>query len=294
MAEKESKSRWSVGKESIFPLLLGIGAYIGLETLFIFLNLPMQTYFYITFAIFPSIAIPISFGAKYGPIVGFFVGFCGKTLTDIIIYGGIWIWWPLGIGLMGLIPGLRFHKYYKGKYTEGWNLFKISLYALLAAFLGTLVPSVLSIFSDQIGLFFPILFYSIPMFFITAINGAIIAPLITRGLEFLDTKTNATELGKPSSNSLKLNQISMLSISFCYLLSFCFYFLKYILNTGNNYMGCGAGAPFSYEIAGNIGIALDLGIYIFLAFGIVSSIVLFIGWIFAGKKRFQISNWNQR
>ena len=286
VAEMKSKSRWSIRKESIFPLLLGIAAYIGLETLFIILNLPVQTYFYMTFALFPSIAIPISFGAKYGPIIGFLVGFGGKVLTDLVLYGNIWIWWPLGIGLMGLIPGLRFNKYYKGKYTEGRNLFKLSLFALVAAFFGTLIPSMLSIFSDQLGLFFPILFYSIPMFFIAAFNGVIIAPILAYGLEFLDSKTTAVALKpSPARETLHLNQAAILLASFCLILSFGIYILNYILNTGGHFMGCGAGAPFSPEIAGDIGIALEFGIYIFLGIGISLFSVALVWWTYTRKIR---------
>ena len=120
---KEGQSRWRVGKDSLLPLGIGIGAYVGVEVLFVLLGLPSQTFYYLIFALFPAIAIPIVMGAKYGPLVGFMVGFGGKLLADGIIYGGIWIWWPIGFGLMGFIPGLNFHKYYKGKYAEGGNLF---------------------------------------------------------------------------------------------------------------------------------------------------------------------------
>jgi hypothetical protein len=190
---------------------------------------------------------------------------------------------------MGLIPGLRFHKYYPGKYTEGWNLFRLSLYALVATFLGTLVPSILSISSDQLGLFFPILFYSIPMFFMAAFNGVLIAPLITRGLEFLDSKNISIAAGKSTSSALKLDQISILSISSCFLLSFGFFILNYVLNTGNVIMGCGAGAPFSHEIAGDISIALDLGIYIFLGLGLALSIAVLLRGIYAKTKATELS-----
>ena len=289
MAEMKTRSRWKIGKESIFPLLLGLGIYIGLEVLFIILNLPIQTYYYITFALVPAIAVPISFGAKYGPIVGFLVGFGGKFLADLILYGGIWIWWPLGFGLMGLIPGLRFHKYYRGKYTEGWNLFKISLYALVAAFLGTLIPSMLSIFADQLGLFFPILFYSIPLFFIAALNGVLIAPLMARGLEYLDSKMILTEPKETHPrDSLHLNQAGVLLAGFSFFLSLGLYILKYLLNTSGHMMGCGAGAPFGHEIAGDIGIAIELGIYIFLGLGIVVSTGLLISLIIGRKSSVKI------
>ncbi|MFX1298910.1 MAG: ECF transporter S component [Promethearchaeota archaeon] len=276
---KEGRARWKVSKESIVPLILGILAYLGLEVLFYFLNLPTHVYFYITFAIFPAIAIPIVVGAKYGPIVGCLAGFGGKILADAILYRGIWIWWPIGIGLLGFIPGLWYHKYYPGKYSEGRNLFRLSLKALLAACIGTIVPTMSSIFTDQLGIFFPIVLYFIPMFFIIAINGVIIAPIIGWGLEHVERKYSSRETRDISPlSSSNLLQMGAFIAGFCFFVAFGLIILEGIL-WGNGHGGGCASVPFGHEIAGNLRITAELGVYIFIGLGIGISIFLLISWL---------------
>jgi len=46
------------------------------------------------------------FGIAFGPIVGFITGFVGNILADMLSGYGFWIWWDLGNGIIGLIPGL--------------------------------------------------------------------------------------------------------------------------------------------------------------------------------------------
>ncbi len=284
--EVKGKSRWLIRKDCILPLLLGIGAYLGLEVLIVFLNYPSQTYNYIIFAIFPAIAIPMVAGAKYGPIVGFLVGFGGKILADALLYGGIWILWPIGIGLMGFIPGLNYHKYYSGKYTKGSNLFRLSLFALLAAFIGTLIPVMLSIFVDQLGLLFPIIFYFLPLFFIAAFNGAIIAPIIARGVEYIDSKYSSIESSKistPSPSSSNISQLGAFFSGFCFLLAFGLWLLNSYSSSGGH-LGCGVGVPFGNELLGNLQIALDFGMYVLIGLGTTISILLLIRWLITRKK----------
>ncbi len=284
---KEGKSRWRIGKESILPLVIGIGAYIGLEALFALLDYPAHTYYYIVFAIFPAIAVPIALGAKYGPIVGFLTGFGGKILADALLYGGVWIFWPIGIGLMGLIAGLNFHKYYPGKYAKGSNLFRLSLVVLLAAFIGSLIPSLLSIFTDQLGLLFPIIFYSLPLFFIAAFNGVILAPIIVRSIEYVESRHTPPEpTVVPSSAPSNLTQLGTFIAGFCYLVGFGFLFLN-IFSASGMPMGCGAGAPFGHELISDLRLAFDLGAYLFLGFGTCLSVILIITWLYSKKKNKQ-------
>lgn len=54
----------------------------------------------------PAVVIPMFFGAVFGPWVGFFTGFVGNIIIDLISgYGFSWNW-SLGNGLLGLISGL--------------------------------------------------------------------------------------------------------------------------------------------------------------------------------------------
>ena len=54
----------------------------------------------------PAVVIPMFFGIAFGPIVGFITGFVGNILADMLSGYGFWLWWDLGNGVMGLIPGL--------------------------------------------------------------------------------------------------------------------------------------------------------------------------------------------
>jgi len=284
--EKEGKSRWKVGKESIIPLVMGIFAYIGLETLIVILNLPTHTYNYITFAIFPAIAIPIVMGAKYGPILGFLTGFGGKILADGILYGGVWIWWPIAFGLMGLIPGLRYHKYYLGKYSEGWNLFRLSLYALLAAFIGISIASFTSVFVDQAGLLFPIIFYFIPGFFIAAMNGVLFAPLMARGLEYFENKYFQIEKSEsPSPSTTSTSQISIIVAAISLFLSGGLFFINNLVSSGGHMGTCLISVPFGHLIAGDMQIYITLGMYIFLGIGLAILIILLVRTVFLKIKK---------
>lgn len=284
-AKSEGQSRWRLEKESILPLLIAIGAYIGLEALFVLLNLPSQTYFYVIFAIFPAVAIPIVAGAKYGPIVGFLAGFGGKLLADAIIYGGIWIFWPIGFGLMGFIPGLTYHKYYRGKYAEGGNLVRLSLFALLAAFIGTAFPTLMSIFVDKLGIFLPIISSFLPLFIIAAFNGVIIAPIIARSIDFLENKYNPIETSEiPSVKSSNVSQVGLVMASFSFLIAFGLFILS-SSSSGEMGASCAGTVPFGHEVLGNLRIALDLGMYIFLVIGATISMVLLIKWLIMKRQK---------
>jgi energy-coupling factor transport system substrate-specific component len=46
------------------------------------------------------------FGVVFGPIVGFIAGFLGNIISDLIAGYGFWLWWDLGNGIIGLVPGL--------------------------------------------------------------------------------------------------------------------------------------------------------------------------------------------
>ncbi|NVM52275.1 MAG: ECF transporter S component [Candidatus Helarchaeota archaeon] len=286
MEEKlNGKSRWQIGKESLIPLLIGIFAYLGLETLLVILGHPHQMYIVVYVAIFPAIAIPMVMGAKYGPIVGLLTGFGGKLLADLILYGGVWILWPIGFGLMGFITGLTYNNYYLGKYSKGSSLFRLSLLALLAAVVGTLVPTMLSIFTEELGLFLPLVFYFLPLFFTAIFNGMIFTPIIARGAEYIESKYSSAEPGEaaPSSPSIT-NQIGLFMAAFCYLMSFGLLVLNNLSSYGSH-GSCCIGVPFGHEVTGSLLLILELGMYLFLGIGITLSLIVLVRWLNSYKKR---------
>jgi energy-coupling factor transport system substrate-specific component len=126
-------------------------------------------------------------GLIYGPIVGFFSGFLGKLVADLILYQNIWIWWPIGFGLIGLICGMTYKSYEIGKYEDGRKLFKATLISVGAGIVSMIIPSLLSIFYDQLSWYFSI-FYALPMISVVLLNGFTIMPVSTRIIEYYNIK----------------------------------------------------------------------------------------------------------
>ena len=54
----------------------------------------------------PSILILTVFSAFFGPVVGFFAGFIGHILTDLLAGWGLWLNWEISSGIYGFIAGL--------------------------------------------------------------------------------------------------------------------------------------------------------------------------------------------
>jgi energy-coupling factor transport system substrate-specific component len=85
-------------------MAIGAALYgvLGWATSFLRIPGPFNT------SIRPAVAIPMFFGAIFGPWVGFFSGMVGNIIIDLLSgYGFSWNW-SLGNGLLGLIAGLAF------------------------------------------------------------------------------------------------------------------------------------------------------------------------------------------
>ncbi|WP_274364016.1 ECF-type riboflavin transporter substrate-binding protein [Paenibacillus thermotolerans] len=79
---------------------IGIGAALyGVLGMFGFAVGP-NTYFK------PALALLTIFGALFGPVVGFLVGFIGHTITDLIAGYGVWWGWVMSSAITGLFMGL--------------------------------------------------------------------------------------------------------------------------------------------------------------------------------------------
>jgi len=52
-----------------------------------------------------ALIVPVIFGVRFGPIVGFVVGAAGTATSDISTYGFFWNW-AIGIGLTGFFSGV--------------------------------------------------------------------------------------------------------------------------------------------------------------------------------------------
>src|SRR3954454_10586570 len=100
----ERTNAWSIRTREIVYMAIGAALYgvLGWVTAPIRIPGPFKI------SVRPAVAIPMFFGAVFGPWVGFFTGFVGNVIIDLLSgYGFSWNW-SLGNGLLGLISGLAF------------------------------------------------------------------------------------------------------------------------------------------------------------------------------------------
>ncbi len=130
-------SGWAIRTREVVFMAIGAALYgvLGWATSFIRIPGPFNS------AIRPAVAIPMFFGAIFGPWVGFFTGLVGNIIIDLLSgYGFSWNW-SLGNGLLGLISGLAFVS------ARGGNL--PSLRSILTwAAIGTLLAFLFSSVTD--------------------------------------------------------------------------------------------------------------------------------------------------
>jgi energy-coupling factor transport system substrate-specific component len=102
MAGGERTGPWSVGTRQVVYMAIGAALYAVFAWVTSGLRIPGP----FNSSIRPGVAIPLFFGAAFGPVVGFFTGFVGNIIADLLSgYGFSWNW-SLGNGLMGLVAGL--------------------------------------------------------------------------------------------------------------------------------------------------------------------------------------------
>jgi energy-coupling factor transport system substrate-specific component len=98
----KKKSIWSFGTKQVVYAAIGAALYAVVTWAFNIWQIPGAG----NVGIRPAVVIPMFFGIAFGPIVGFITGFVGNILADMLSGYGFWVWWDLGNGIMGLIPGL--------------------------------------------------------------------------------------------------------------------------------------------------------------------------------------------
>ena len=131
-------SAWAVGTREVVFMAIGAALYgvLGWATSFIRIPGPFNT------SIRPAVAIPMFFGAIFGPWVGFFSGFVGNVIIDLLSgYGFSWNW-SLGNGLLGLIAGLAFVRAQRGELPSLRSVLTWSIIGTLVAFLFSSVTDI--------------------------------------------------------------------------------------------------------------------------------------------------------
>src|SRR6476661_3750654 len=99
---RESSKPWAIGTRQVVYMAIGAALYGLFSWATAGLRIPGP----FNSSIRPGVAIPLFFGAAFGPIVGFFSGFVGNIIGDLLSGYGFSFNWSLGNGLMGLIAGL--------------------------------------------------------------------------------------------------------------------------------------------------------------------------------------------
>jgi energy-coupling factor transport system substrate-specific component len=133
--EMFKKEVWKFGTRQVVFAAIGAALYAVLSIATNFLNLPGTG----NVSFRPAVAIPMFFGVAFGPIVGFISGFIGNILSDLY---GFWFWWDLGVGIMGLIPGLIWLT------ITNYRVFKSILKAELLVIIGVIVGMGLAAISE--------------------------------------------------------------------------------------------------------------------------------------------------
>jgi energy-coupling factor transport system substrate-specific component len=98
----ERSNPWVVGTREVVYMAIGSALYGLFSWLTTGLRIPGP----FNSSIRPGVAIPLFFGAAFGPVVGFFTGFVGNIIGDLLSGYGFSLNWSLGNGLMGLVAGL--------------------------------------------------------------------------------------------------------------------------------------------------------------------------------------------
>lgn len=102
VTKQEKKPLWRFGTKEVVYAAIGAALYAVVTWAFNIWQIPGAG----NVGIRPAVVIPMFFGIAFGPIVGFITGFVGNILADMLSGYGFWVWWDLGNGIMGLIPGL--------------------------------------------------------------------------------------------------------------------------------------------------------------------------------------------
>lgn len=138
----ERRNGWAISTREVVFMAIGAALYgvLGWATAALRIPGPFNS------QIRPGVAIPMFFGAIFGPWVGFFTGFVGNVIIDLLSgYGFSWNW-SLGNGLLGLIAGLAF---VQARGEELPSLRSVLTWSLIGTLLAFLFSSVTDIWVYQ-------------------------------------------------------------------------------------------------------------------------------------------------
>jgi len=169
---EEKKKLWSFETKQVVYAAIGAALYAVLGYATNMLQLPGAG----NVSIRPAVAIPMFFGVAFGPLVGFITGFVGNILADLLSGYGFWIWWDLGNGLLGLIPGLIYPAI--ENYRAGKSIWQAELFVVLGALVGMGLASLSEMWVSGADMNTVIFANFLPAFLSDIVNGLILVPLL--------------------------------------------------------------------------------------------------------------------
>lgn len=168
----EKRSLWKFGTREVVYAAIGAALYAVLAVATNFLQLPSSG----NVSFRPAVAIPMFFGIAFGPIVGFIAGFLGNIIADLISGGGFWLWWDIGVGLMGLVTGLMAYSF--NSFKAASTLLKAELFVILGVVVGMGVASLSEMWVSGADMNTVIYANFIPAAVANLINGLILVPIL--------------------------------------------------------------------------------------------------------------------
>lgn len=168
----KKKNIWAFGTKQVVYAAIGAALYAVVTWAFNIWQIPGAG----NVGIRPAVVIPMFFGIAFGPIVGFITGFVGNILADMLSGYGFWLWWDLGNGIMGLIPGLFSALIFV--YNEKKSILLGEVSVVLGVALGMAVASVSEMWVSGADINTVIFANFLPSFLTNIVWGLILLPVL--------------------------------------------------------------------------------------------------------------------
>ncbi len=179
----ERKKWYAFGTREVVFAALGAALYGVLSFATNMLALPAAG----NLAFRPAVCIPMFFGVAFGPWVGFISGFLGNIIGDALSGFGFWLWWDLGNGLMGLIPGLITGSL--AGFRDGKSILRAELFAIVGIALGMGLASLSEMWVSGADMATVIGANFIPAAVTNAVNALILLPILMVAYDAIVTRS---------------------------------------------------------------------------------------------------------
>jgi len=168
----KKKNIWQFGTNQVVYAAIGAALYAVVTWAFNIWQIPGAG----NVGVRPAVVIPMFFGIAFGPIVGFITGFVGNILSDMLSGYGFWVWWDIGNGIMGLIPGLFSAMIFK--YNEQKSILRAELSVVLGTALGMALAAISEMWVSGADINTAIVANFLPAFITNIIWGLILLPIL--------------------------------------------------------------------------------------------------------------------